>query len=239
MILLKRKSPALAIRLSGLDLDFAMFYKSIKIGIPSGIQQMAVATGFMAMTRIVNGFGTNAIAAFTAAGRIDSFAMMPAMNFSMAVSTFVGQNIGAKKEDRVNAGLKATLVMSLAVSIGITIIMLVFGENLIRMFNHDPEIVRIGKEYLYIVSSFYMFFSTMFVINGVLRGVGDTFIPMLITIMSLWLFRIPIATYLSTIWGTAGIWWGIPIAWILGAVLAFLYFKTGRWKKKTAIREFR
>lgn len=239
VILLKRKSPALAIRLSGLNLDFGMFFKSIKIGLPSGIQQMAVAMGFMALTRIVNGFGTNAIAAFTAAGRIDSFAMMPAMNFSMAVSTFVGQNIGAKREDRVKAGLKATLVMSLAVSVFITLCMLIFGENLIRLFSHDAQIIKIGKEYLYIVSSFYIFFSSMFVVNGVLRGAGDTFIPMCITIMSLWLFRIPIAACLSTIWGTAGIWWGIPIAWVLGAVLAYLYFKTGKWKTKTAIRSFR
>lgn len=238
IILFLRKSP-IAFKFKDLVFDFKLFKKSIGIGIPSGIQQMAVALGMIALTRIVNGFGTNALAAFTIAGRIDSFAMMPAMNFSMALSTFSGQNIGANKLERVSKGLRSTLIMSSIVCIFITFFIIIFGKNLINLFNSDQIVMEIGTEYLYIVGGFYIVFSLMFIFNGVLRGAGDTFIPMLVTIASLWLVRIPISYFLSQIYGTKGIWFGIPIAWMIGAVVSFLYYKSGNWKNKIAIRSFK
>jgi Na+-driven multidrug efflux pump len=96
---------------------------------------------------------------------------------------------------------------------------------------HYKEIIEIGREYLVIVSSFYLLFSTMFVYNGVTRGAGATFIPMLITTLSLWIIRIPIAWILSQHYGSSGIWWSIPIAWSVGLLGAFIYYETGLWKK--------
>ena len=235
VIYLYAKKSLIAFKFKGIVFDFLLFKKSIEIGIPSAIQQMAVAFGMMALTRIVNRFGTNALAAFTVAGRIDSFAMMPAMNFSMALSTFTGQNIGAKKHDRVSKGLKRTILMSSAVCLVITLIIVLFGKYLILMFNSDPTILSIGLEYLYIVGGFYIVFSLMFMFNGVLRGAGDTFVPMLITIASLWIVRVPASYYLSKVYSTSGIWWGIPIAWFIGAIASFIYYKSGNWKKKIAI----
>ncbi|HBD93965.1 MAG: MATE family efflux transporter [Spirochaetes bacterium GWF1_31_7] len=237
VIILFQKKSILSIRLK-MYFDKALFSKSIAIGIPSGVQQMAVALGMMALTRIVNGFGTNAIAAYAAAGRIDAFAMMPAMNFSMALSTFTGQNIGANKIDRVKKGLTSTLFMSTVFCLIITTIIMVFGKNLVSMFNSDPDVISIGNEYLVIVSAFYVVFSIMFIYNGLLRGVGDTFIPMIITIFSLWAIRIPTSAILSGFMGTKGIWFGIPIAWLIGAVFSSIYYYTGRWKTKIAIRNF-
>jgi len=175
------------------------------------------------------------LAAFTVAGRIDSFAMMPAMNFSMALSTFTGQNVGAKKLDRVAKGLKSTLVMSSVVCIIITLSIIFFGKYLIKMFSTDPSVILIGLEYLYIVGCFYIVFSIMFVFNGILRGAGDTFIPMIVTVMSLWIVRIPLSFMLSKVYGTKGIWLGIPIAWAIGSFVLFIYYKTGNWKNKIAI----
>jgi Na+-driven multidrug efflux pump len=110
-----------------------------------------------------------------------------------------------------------------------------FGKPLVALFNTDPNVVAIGARYLLIVGGFYVVFSSMFVLTGVLRGAGDTMIPMVITILSLWLIRIPISAWLARRMGTDGIWWGIPIAWGVGLALSAGYYSTGRWKTKTAV----
>jgi putative MATE family efflux protein len=216
--------------------DREIFRKSLKIGLPTGFQQTFVALGFLALYRIVNMFGTPTIAAYSIAIRIDSFASMPAMNFSAALSTFVGQNIGANKMHRIAKGLNATLLMTATIAISISLIALGFAEPLMAVFTKDAQVIDIGKHYLLIVPFFYIVFSIMFSINGVMRGAGDTLIPMIITIISLWVVRIPVSYWLSLKYGAIGIWWGIPIAWFVGVILAFSYYKTGRWKKKAVIR---
>jgi putative MATE family efflux protein len=216
--------------------DKEIFRKSIRIGLPSGIQQTFVSVGFLALYRIVNMFGTSTIAAYAIAMRIDSFAVLPAMNFSAAISAFVGQNIGAGKFERISRGLKSTLVMMSIVSITITALAISFAEPVIGLFTNDQEVIDIGKHYLYIVSAFYVVFSSMFVLMGLLRGAGDTLTSMFITILTLWVIRIPASYFLSLKIGYMGIWWGIPVAWIIGMTLSFFYYKTGRWKKKAIVK---
>ena len=104
------------------------------------------------------------------------------------------------------------------------------------IFTQDPDVVAIGAEYLIIVSSFYILFTTLFVINGVMRGAGDTLIPMFITLFALWIVRIPLAYYLSLEFGEAGIWWSTPIGWFTGMILGIAYYMSGRWKKKAVVK---
>ncbi|PKP32047.1 MAG: MATE family efflux transporter [Bacteroidetes bacterium HGW-Bacteroidetes-16] len=218
--------------------DREIFKKSLQIGLPSGFQQTAVAIGFLALYRIVNTFGTPTVAAYSVATRIDSFATMPAMAFSAAISTFVGQNIGANKNERIGKGLKATLLMISVLALTISACTVIFAEPLMRLFTNkeDYEVVAIGVSYLQIVSPFYMVFSMMFIFNGALRGAGDTLFPMFITIMALWIIRLPLSYLLSLHFGAIGIWWGIPIAWAFGVLASSLYYKTGRWKKKAVVK---
>ncbi len=219
---LNRTHALLKFRFTGLTFNMTIFKKSLSIGLPSGIQQMLVATGMMALTRIVNGFGTDAMAAFTVAGRLDSFAMMPAMNLSAAISSFVGQNIGAGKMERVKHGLRASLGIAAIISVATSLTVIIFSHELIACFNADAAVIMIGSRYLLIIGGFYIIFSSMFVINGALRGAGDTFVPMLFTILSLWIIRIPLSAWLSGRIGTDGIWWGVPIAWSAGLILSSL-----------------
>ena len=167
--------------------DWEIFKQSLRIGLPTGLQQTFVALGMMALMGIVNGFGTNVVAGYTAAGRLDSLAVIPSMVFSFALSTFAGQNIGAGKIDRVKKGLARTLLMSSASAISITILIILFKYPLMRLFTHDQSVINIGGEYLTIVTSFYLLFTGMFVYGGVMRGAGDTLIPMFITLFSLWI----------------------------------------------------
>ena len=165
-------------------------------------------------------------------------AVIPAIIFGRAITSFVGQNIGSKNFERVKQGVKVTLLQSGSISIILTLLIIFSGNHLIRLFNTDEEVIRIGKQYLVIVSSFYILFATMFVYLGALRGAGDTLIPMFMTFFSLWVIRIPIAYFLSKEIGKNGIWWSLPIAWFIGLILAYIYFQTGNWKFKGIVDNY-
>jgi len=226
------------VKLDSLKLVFdrAIFKKSLMIGLPTGLQQTFVSMGMLAVTRIVNGFGTDVIAAYSVAIRLDSLAGMPAMNFGAALSTFVGQNLGANKPERVKQGFKATFMMSGALALLTSLVVIIFRQPLMHLFTEDTAVIAIGADYLVIVSSFYIFFSTMFVIGGVMRGAGDTLIPMFITLFALWVIRIPAAWIMSRYFGVDGIWWSIPVAWFIGMTLSYLYYLKGNWKKKVVVK---
>jgi putative MATE family efflux protein len=229
--------------------DREIFKQSLRIGLPTGLQQTFVALGMMALMGIVNGFGTDVVAAYTAAGRLDSLAIIPSMVFSHALSTFVGQNIGAGKIGRVKRGLSRTLLMASGVALAISLLLILLKIPLMGLFTSDKTVIRIGGEYLTIVTSFYLLFTWMFVYGGVMRGAGDTLVPMFLTLFSLWIIRIPAAVFLSqeTVHlfglsvkgaglGAKGIWWAIPAGWGFGMVLSLIYYRTGRWKTRSVIK---
>ena len=228
------------VRFSFTDLKFdkEIFRKSIRIGLPTGFQQTFVALGMLALYGIVNRFGLDTNAAFSVAARIDNFAAMPAMSFAIALSTFVGQNLGANKPERVKRGFHTTLFMTTIITLITSLVTVFFGEFLMKMFTDDPQVIEIGKKYLVIVGAFYILFSSMFIVGGVMRGAGDTLIPMFITLFALWVIRIPLAYLLSQqSWlGVYGIWWSIPIGWATGLMLSYLYYLSGRWKKKAVVK---
>ena len=132
--------------------------------------------------------------------------------------------------------LCAALAIASAISLCISLASVLFGRTLIGVFNSDPEVVRIGASYLAIVGMFYIIFSSMFTTNGVIRGAGDTTYSMLNTILALWLVRVPVATLLSRRFGTDGIWWSMPAGWAAGFLAAYVYYRSGRWKRKTIVR---
>ncbi len=219
--------------------DREIFRKILKIGLPSGVQNSLVSLGFIALTRIVNPFGTSVIAGYTAASRLGSFAAMPAMNISIALSTFVGQNLGAGKPERVRRGYLSALLMAGTISVVMSAVMVLARGQLISIFNADAGVIEIGSQYLLIVSPFYLVFAAMFVTGGVLRGAGATMMQMISTILALWVIRIPFAAIFAPILGTAGIWWGVPAGWVCGFGISFGYYLTGRWKSKVVARPMR
>ncbi|MFO8234789.1 MAG: MATE family efflux transporter [Bacteroidales bacterium] len=237
VIYLNRTHNVIRFSLKNLYFDKDLFRKSMRIGLPTGIQQTVVAVGMTALIGIVNQFGTSVIAAYSVAARVNSLATLPAMNFATALSTFVGQNLGANKEERVKKGYIETLKMSSVISLLVTVVVLLFGTFIMGLFTQDSSVIEVGVEYLTIVGSFYLVFSMMFVTSGVLRGAGATVVPMITTIFSLWGIRIPGAYLLSERLGAVGIWWSIPIGWVLGFLMAYAYYLTGNWKKKVVVKK--
>ncbi len=233
---LNRYHKIINIRLKGLVFDRQIFKHSIRIGLPTGFQHSFVALGNMAIMGVVNTFGTNVIAAYSVASRLDAIALIPAMIMAQALATFVGQNLGANKSERVKTGLLSTILLTSIVTIATTTIIVSFGDIFIDAFTNDANVIDIGSEYLTIVSLFYLVFAFMFTFNGVMRGAGDTLIPMIFTLISLWLVRIPFAILLSSRFGETGIWWSFPMSWATGLIMSWIYYLTGRWKKKVIVK---
>jgi len=236
IIYLNKKHPIVNVSIRKYIFDRDIFRKSLRIGLPSGLQQSFVAAGLIALFGIVNQFGTDTIAAYSVAIRIDSFASLLAMNFAAALAAFVGQNIGANKPERIKAGLKFTWLVTSAISIAITVLVYFFGNDLMALFTPDQSVIELGNEYLVIVSSFYIIFSTLFVVNAVMRGAGDTLVPMFITLFALWGVRVPASYFLADKIGVTGIWWAVPLGWGMGMTLSYLYYISGKWKNKSVVK---
>ncbi len=239
MVYLNTRNEYVRFDLKTLRFEREIFKQSLRIGLPTGVQQTLVSLGMMALTRIVNGFGTTAIAAYAAASRLDSFASMPAMNLSQALSTFTGQNMGAGKTERVKKGHWSAIVLGGAISLAVGGSVVLFGPALMGLFTKDAAVIALGARYLLIVGATYLLFSTMFINNGVMRGAGDAFIPMINTLLALWLVRIPLALLFSGPlgMGTDGIWWSVPAGWLMGTVFSTWYYLGGRWKRKAVIKQ--
>ncbi len=215
------------------DKDF--FRKAMKLGIPSGIQQALFSIGIMAMQALVNSYGSDFMAGFNGANKIDTFAFMPIQSFSTAVTTYVGQNVGAAKLDRVKSGTKAGLTLSIGSSIVISAILYPLSGLLMRMFNQDPNVISSGVAYLHCVLPFYLLLALLFIINSVLRGAGEMTVPMIATFVSLWFARVPTAFFIATIWGKEYIYYSYAIGWLFGILISLTYYQTGKWKNKSIV----
>jgi putative MATE family efflux protein len=237
VIYLNKKHPIIKLSFRKYLFDRDIFKSCIRIGLPTGFQQSFVAFGMMAIMSIVNGFGTNAVAAYSAAMRIDSFVKMPAITFSSALSAFVGQNLGAFEEKRAKTGLRATLLFSTIYCIIASLLIILFGKHIMSLFTTDPDVIKIGQDYLLIVSSFYLLFSVMFSFTGFLRGAGATLIPMIATFTALYIVRIPVAIFISGLIGVNGIWWAEPMGTFIGMLILLVYYRSGKWKGKVVVRK--
>ncbi|MGB9812142.1 MAG: MATE family efflux transporter [Thermovenabulum sp.] len=234
---LNKNNHLLSIKLNELGYDKDITVKIIKIGLPSGIQQTVVSLGMTAMMSIVNSFGPNIVAAWGAASKIDSFAFLPAMSVGLATSSISAQNIGAGKYERVSELLKWAGILSLIISGSITILIYAIPKILLSMFTNDINVLVAGTNILKILGFSYIPFGFMWVVNGIIRGAGATFIPMLISIVSLWVIRIPLAYFLSfhTLLNSNGIWLAMSISSIISTLLSYAYYLSGKWKRSVAV----
>lgn len=217
--------------------DFSILKNMCKIAIPSAIQQSIVSIGNLFVQALVNGYGWETIAGYTAAIKIDSITIMPMVNLSSAVSTFTAQNVGAKKNERINSGYKSTLYMIVIFCICTGFILYIFGSNFIRMFvdsSSNEQVINTGVEYLRVVSMFYFFMGLMVITNGVLRGAGDVKVFMVSSLTNLGT-RVVFAYTLAFIIGQSAIWWAIPLGWIFASTISIIRYRSGQWKGKAIV----
>ena len=229
--------PLLSIKKQDMLFDWKLFKESLKIGLPTSVQQCAIALGLIALLGIVNSFGTNTLTAYGAAGKIDTIITQAILTLSGALAAFCGQNIGAGRLDRVKKGVRFTMYTNIALGLLTFAAVYLFGNEMMRIFTKDIVVVAIGKEYLLIIGGFFIVLGALNVYNGALRGAGDTLFPMITSLICLWLIRIPLAYYLSSWLGRNGIWWAIGISITIGLIVTFVYYKMGFWKRRRRIYE--
>lgn len=236
---LNKQGHILRINLKEFKFDKDLTLKTIQIGIPSGVQMSVVSIGALVVNSIINTFGTETVASFGMASRLDQFAMMPSQSISMATSAIAGQNIGAGNEDNVRETVKWATLLAVGIASIMTLIAQVTPGTLLSLFTSDLRLLDLGKGHLRILSLGYIPMALLFVTNGLLRGAGDTLPTMLFSIASLWVIRVPLAKVLSSIpsLGANGIWIAIVTSSVLSMLMSRIYYATGRWKEKCTIME--
>lgn len=228
--------PLLSIKKKDLLFDFKLFKEGLKIGLPTSVQQCAIALGLIALLSIVNSFGTDTLTAYGAAGKVDTIITQAVLTLSGALAAFAGQNIGAGKYNRVRRGLRFSHYVNAAFSIIMFTIIWFWGDVIMCAFTDDPQVILIGEEFLVITAGFLIVHGALNIYNGALRGAGDTFFAMMTSLISLWLIRIPLAYFLSEQFGREGIWWAIGLSISIAFILTFTYYQTGVWKKRCVIK---
>lgn len=205
----------------------------IKIGLPASFQMLSRSLMSAVLMHIVTSFGTLATAAYGIGMRFHMILLMPAFTIGNAAATLVGQNLGARQIHRASK----TAFMASTTGMGIlgigSLLLFIYAKYLIGLFDKTPEVITIGREFLMIVSPFYIFSALGIILSRCLQGAGKTMAPMIITIASLWGFQIPGAMHFPKYFTTPihGVWWAMGIAIVLNATLTTLWFMTGRWKK--------
>ncbi len=235
-----RMKDVIDINRSTLRVDKQITNRVVRLGVPSGLTQMIFSLSSILVQSLTNSLGAAIVTANTVVMRIDGFAMMPNFTFGVAATTFAGQNIGARKLDRVHKGAKETLLLALGTAIVMVSAILIFGKNLLYIFTQTPEVIRLGLSMLQTLAIGYIAFAATQVLQGIMRGAGETVIPMWISIITTVVVRMPIAylwAYLSRspefpngdpfcLYGS------LLIAWLMGCAISVFVYVRGGWKKR-------
>lgn len=210
------------------------------LGLPAGITQALFSMSAIVVQGLTNSLGTAVIAANVAIMRVDGFAMMPNFTFGTAATTFVGQNIGARRIDRVRRGVKDMIKLALGTAGVLVACILLFGHGLIGLFTETEDVIDIGIRGLRWLSLGYIAFAVSQVLQGSMRGAGETMVPMWISIITTILVRLPLA-YLfcfltrSEAWpkgNPEGLFASLLTAWLLGMAMTVFTYRRGAWKRR-------
>ncbi|MDD3926352.1 MAG: MATE family efflux transporter [bacterium] len=219
-----------------LNMDRETTLHTFKIGIPSALQQSLVSVSMVFIISMVNRFGANATAAFGAASRIDQLVILPAQTLSMAISTLSGQNIGAGKLPRVSQVFRWGVLISIGLTLVPSVLALTTPHWLLRIFTSDAAVIETGANYLRTVGITYVFLAIAFAVNGVINGSGQTFMTTLFSLISLWLFRIPLAQFLSVrLHSVQGVWYAMALSFAVSMLASIIYYASGHWKTQHII----
>ena len=218
------------IKKDDLHLSGEILWKCIRLGVPLSLQFSLIAISCMALQRVVNNFGPVAVAAFTATSRVEQVIHQPYQTLGAALATFSGQNYGAKKKARVLDGYKKSMLMMAIFSFTMLPVMQFFGNAITGLFVKDTEVIHMGATALKITSFFYVFLGIIYVVRGVLNGIGDAFFSLINGITEvIGRFTVPFLLTAIPVIGLWGIWWSVGIVWFMSALTAWLRYL---WMKK-------
>lgn len=204
--------------------------KILKIGLPTGVQNIVISLSNVIVQSSVNSFGAVAMAGFAAYIKVDGFNILPVLSFSMAATTFVGQNVGAGRLDRVKKGMYVSVGMGIIYTVCTGILLLAFAPQVIGVFTQNGKVVEYGVYIMKFFCPFYWMLGILHILAGTIRGTGKTMQAMVVFLFSLCIFRV------LWIWGAmsvshkiGGVMLGYPLSWLVGLVMILIYVWKGNW----------
>lgn len=233
---INRRYPEIAIRPFCRRFDRHLFRQIMGIGLPAGIQMSLVAVGAMAVMSKINSYGKEFTAGYNVGYKLDQLAFLPVQSLSNAVTSFVGQNIGANRLDRARRGIRVTVVSAVAWS-AVMLVLIPLGPALVGFFSDTPTVIQAGAVYLKCIMPFYALFAVMFSLNNAMRGAGDSVFPMVDVVFSLILVRVPAVYWFANRYGPDFMYYGIGVGWTVGFTLSVLYYFSGRWKRRGSLAD--
>ena len=221
--------------------DGKLLLTMLRFALPSAIQQSIVSVGSVVVQATINSFGSAVMAGTAAASKVINLAIAIPINYANAYSGFVGQNMGAKKVERIWPGLRASILCCGAVSLGMTALFEIFAEPIIRMFLSETEAdvaqaLAVGSEYLRVVGACLIVFAAYMLVKATFKGSGDMSWFILTTLLS-FVIRLVVTVGFAGRFGVDVIWWGFNLGWIISLLLAIGRYVQGGWKLKTIARE--
>lgn len=212
----------------------------VKLGLPSGLTQAIFSTAMIIVQSLTNSFGELFIAANVIVMRVDGFAMLPNFSFGTAMTTYAGQNVGAKAYDRVTKGAKQGTIIAVATTTTLTALILIFGKQLMGIFTNTTELVELSRNMMGIIAVGYIAMAVTQSLSGVMRGAGDTMTPMWISLFTTVAVRVPIAYGIAYLTRTPElpngrqecIFISLLCSWVIGAVATTIFYMRGKWKEK-------
>lgn len=214
--------------------------KIIKLGLPSGLTQAIFSMAMIVVQSLTNSFGEMFISANVIVMRVDGFAMLPNFSFGSAMTTYAGQNVGARKYDRVIRGAKQGTLVAVLTTASLTALILIFGKPLMGIFTNTTELVDLSRDMMGIIAAGYVAMAVTQSLSGVMRGAGDTMTPMWISLFTTVIVRVPVAYGIAWLTRSAElpngrqecIFISLLCSWLIGALITTIFYMKGRWKKK-------
>lgn len=230
MLLLMRTKEEYQVKLKHIRFHKHMLYEIVRLGLPSGMQNAIVSFSNVIVQSNINAFGSLAMAGCGSYTKIDGFAILPVMSYSMALTTFTGQNMGAKKYDRVKQGAKTGILMSVITIVCISALLLMLGPKVLAIFSSDPTVINYGLYMMHVLAPGYIFLAISHAFNGIIRGAGITTVPMIVMVTCWCGLRMAwILTSVPLFHDIGVVFMGWPLTWIASALWLFLYYRKGKW----------
>ena len=232
---INRKYPQISIHPFCFRFDKLLFKQVLGIGLPAGLQMSLVSIGIMLVMSKVNTFGKAFTAGYNVGNKLDSLAFLTVQALTNSITAFVGQNTGANKPERVRQGVRITVTAAVGWSALMMLFLLTCGHTLVGFFSPEAAVVEAGFLYIKCIMPFYLLFGAFYVLNGAMRGAGDSVFPMCATILSLIIIRVPLVYLLANRFGPETMYYGIGVGWVGGFLLCVGYYLSGRWKRRGSL----
>ena len=230
LVPLTRKSAVCALSREKLRIDWSILREILRYGLPTGVQNSVIGLANVMVQSHINTFGKLGTAACGAYAKIQGFAFLPITSFSMALTTFIGQNLGAKEYERARQGARFGIWASMLLAEVIGLILYVFAEPLVGIFIDNPESIAIGVQQSHIESLFFFLLSYSHCLAGIFRGAGKAFVPMFVMLGVWCVFRIAYITVAMKIdHNIVWLFWAYPITWTISSVIYLIYYYKSDW----------